>query len=195
MARFNLKEKMKRKIQPVLRKESEKQLRRGLTAIAKAGKPMMENRRRQVIKDWFGEYDAVDLMASTECDVNKNEIGYDRGEVIFNTYSDLSILDRSYPKAEAWRDRRRKEGGDYGDDSAKYVTDLQYYQGIIGLPEKGTRSLNFPEGTKIGGGHINNNHWINDNFVQREPLINVLQRELNDKTFLQSIIIKAGLKY
>lgn len=146
---------------------------------AVAGKKAMVLIHRDIIGEWFGEYNAESMQHA----INEHTVTYvtrlyaDKdgnpyGRITLQGYVD-SLYYNQFQEIHNWN--KRNDIGQSHDDLVEFVMYLQLYQGIIGLPERGVRKL--PKYTWIfGRGHIDGDgRWVNDNFIQKTPLLSYIK--------------------
>ena len=86
----------------LIREKCRQEVDRGMTAIAKTGKSMMLEKRKNVVQDWFGEFSYIDMNSATRCVPMKQRINMKHGAVNLATFIDLDAY-TEHPKAEAWK--------------------------------------------------------------------------------------------
>ncbi len=134
---------------------------------AQAGKQASEEIRDQIVRNWFREYNGESMIAATIHKPIIRVYSENRAQVSVLSYIDPSLL--FYGSASQWSKYHETDM-----DSSLYVLDLQLNQGIIGLPARGTKPVNHDK--LWGPHHLDENRiWINDNFIQRPPLLGVLE--------------------
>ena len=160
-------------INRIIREQCRQQVDRGMTAIAKVGRDMVLEKRRELTDMWFRGFNSQSINDALRCTPIKQRTSMTTGTVNLMSFIDVdAYLEK--PKAEAWRE---KYGG--STESKLYVLRLQLYYGIIGLPEKAKAR---PD-----------SDWKNSSPYIYEPLIGVLHSELTSEKFKHDIIKAAGL--
>lgn len=167
------------RVQRSIKSFADEQIRAQITRFANAGKQAMVKIHRDIIEEWFGEYNADSMQHA----INEHTVTYvtrlydDKngnpyGRITFQGYVDSAYYNR-FQEIQNWN--KRNDIGMSQEAAMEYVMSLQLFEGIIGLPKNGTREL--PKGTNIRGkGHIDdNNRWVNDNFIQKTPLLQYIR--------------------
>lgn len=128
-------------------------LEKQLKNYSTAGKEAMKEIRTNITNEWFAGFSSSSLNIATE--YHSYTRIFDEMTARIYITSHISI-DKYNPSQNAakWNQQHSDEVNmQY--DSREYVISLQWYKGIIGLPETSTaRGLD----------------WINDHFHQKEPL-------------------------
>ena len=134
-----------------------------------AGKKAAKEIREGIVNRWFGEFNSDSVNDSTMYVAHSQVFKNLTAQVTIDSYVDYDYYQDYYTKYDAakWRERNPEFAGNW--EPEYYVlVHLQMVEGIIGLPKRGKRRLDYPEYTRIGGGIILNGHWENENFHQRE---------------------------
>ena len=138
----------------------------------KAGKKAIEKIHYDIIDEWFGDYDSASMKNTITSKYESR--GYEDGgvRIYVYAYTDSSRYNQNQ-KIQQWN--KRNNIGLGHDTLVEYVMSLQLFEGIIGLPKDGMREI--PEGTPIrSNGHLDENRrWVNDNFIQKEPLMGYIR--------------------
>ena len=165
-ANFNLNDKQMGQIDAVIEKV--------VRNVERTGKEVADRLIKTYIIEWFDEYDYHSLVNSirftSKHKQNKNNI-----TISINPYVDIDSY-REKPSLDRWKD---KWGADLSTDSKNYVLDLQFNEGIIGLPEIWTR----PNPRFFGNPNMrqtNDGKWTNPYFIQRSTS---LEDYLNNRLF------------
>lgn len=159
----------------IIQNETNKRIRNALRSVSITGSKTMTMYRNQIINEWFGEFNGVDVSAYS---VNPTDTSfyasYLKGNIKFSSWTDSDMF-QPRESAERWR---KKHGG--STPSNEYVLSLMFNEGIIGLPAIANTTPGYS-----GFGWENG---INLNFHQRPTnLTNYLQEHDLWTTFEEEI--------
>lgn len=130
-----------------LDKMVEKAMSHAVTKYKSAGKKANEELRRMSVIEWFGRFDSDTMLRSLNY---KENIHQDKDKIYLNFYSYIDNYEADHTSLYGWNKRH-----EYPLEPADFIIDLQWNQGIIGLPERSSETS-----------------WINYNFYQSTPLKN-----------------------
>ena len=165
-------------INRIIREQCRQQVDRGMTAIAKVGRDMVLEKRRELTDMWFRGFNSQSINDALRCTPIKQRTSMTTGTVNLMTFIDVDAY-KEKTKAEKWKAKYGEDVDGELVDSKLYVLDLQLYRGIIGLPEKAKAR---PD-----------SQWKNPAPHIYEPLADVLEQQLMNKEFKDKIIKAAGL--
>lgn len=148
------------------------QLEKYIKQYGEAGKKAIVEIHHNIIDEWFGEYNSESMKNTIVAKYESRMYEDGKGKIYVYAYADSSRYNYGQ-SIQGWNERNGI--GMSSDLLVEYVMSLQLFEGIIGLPKDGTKEI--PEGTPIWGkGHLDdNNRWVNDNFIKKEPLLNYIQ--------------------
>ena len=140
--------------------------------VEKTGKEVADRLIKTYIIEWFNEYDYHSLVNSIRF-TSKHKQEKKKITITITPYVDMESY-RDKPSVDRWKD---KWSVDLGKDSKNYVLDLQFNEGIIGLPKIWTR----PNPRFFGNPNMRQTSdvkWTNPYFIQRSAS---LEDYLNSK--------------
>lgn len=134
-----------------------------------AGRQAIKEIHNNIIDEWFGEYNSTSMKRSIVTDYKSRLYDDGTGKIYVHAFADSSMYNQEQ-EIQKWN--KRNNIGMSHDLLVEYVMSLQLFEGIIGLPADGMREVT----NRVTNGHLDeNNRWVNDNFIQKTPLITFIK--------------------
>lgn len=160
---------MSDKLQVSIKSFANDVLKSNIHQYGEAGKKAIKEIHHNIIDEWFGEYNSASMKNTIVSDYTSRMYNNGTGKIYITAYADSSRYNQEQ-EIQNWNERNSIGIGH--DTLVEYVMALQLFEGIIGLPANGIREVTSP----IRTGHLDdNNRWVNDNFIQKEPLLSFIQ--------------------